>query len=78
MTRDNNGQASHENPMDVIKTPNKDTRVKIGNSNMRLCQESGESEKHTAWSHKDLEVGVHLKVLHVRISIPLDGMMKTQ
>ena len=61
---------SHEDPKDVITTSNKeDTKVKIVNSNTRLYHESGQSEKHRAWSRKDLEVGMHLKVLHGVVDI---------
>ena len=41
MTRDDDDQVNHEDPKDVIKTSNKDTGVKISNSNMRLYHESG-------------------------------------
>ena len=50
MTRDGDGQASHEDPKDVIKTSIKDTTVKIVNNNMRLNHETGQREKHRAWS----------------------------
>ena len=69
MTRDGDGQASHEDPKDVIKTSIKDTTVKIVNNNMRLYHESGQSEKRRAWSRKDLRVGMHLKVLHGVVDI---------
>ena len=69
MTRDDNGQASLEDPKDVIKTSHKDTIVKIVNSNMRLYYESGKSENHRAWSCKDLKVGMHLKVLHRVVNV---------
>ena len=69
ITRDGDGQASHEDPKDVIKTSIKDTTVKIVTNNMRLYHESGESEKHRAWLRKDLEVGMHLKVLHGVVDI---------
>ena len=69
MTRDGDGQAIHEDPKDVIKTSIKDTTVKIVNNNMRLNHESGQREKHRAWSRKDLKVGMHLKVLHGVVDI---------
>ena len=69
MTRDDDGQASDEDPKDVIKTYSKDTSVMIVNSNMRLYHKTGQSEKHRAWSGKDLEVGMHLKVVNVIIQI---------
>ena len=68
-TRDGDGKASHEDPKDVIKTSIKDTTVKTVNNNMRLNHESGQREKHRAWSRKDLGVGMHLKVLHGVVDI---------
>ena len=69
ITRDDDGQVSHEYPKDVIKTSNKDTSAKIVNYYMRLYHEGGKSEKHRVWSHKDLEVGMHLKVLHGVVNV---------
>ena len=43
--------------------------MKIFSSNMRLYYESGQSEKHRGWSRKDLEVGMHLKVLHGVVNV---------
>ena len=61
---------SHEDPKDVITTSNKeDTKVKIVNSNTRLYHESGQSEKHEICSFKDLEMGMHLKVLHGVVNV---------
>ena len=70
MKRDDDGQASHEDPKDVIVTSNKeDTSVKIVNSNTRMYHEGGQSEKHEIWSHKDLEVKMYLKVLHGVVNV---------
>ena len=69
MTRDDDGQASHQDSKNVIKTSSKDASVKIFNSNMRLYHETGQSEKYRAWSRKDLKVGMHLKVLHGVVNV---------
>ena len=56
---------------DVITTSNKEeTNVEVViNSNTRVCHESGQSAKHEIWSNKDLEVGMHLKVLHGVVNV---------
>ena len=64
MTRDDDGQASHQDPKKVIKRSCKDTSVKIFNSNMRLYHETRQIEKYRAWSRKNLKVDMQLKVLH--------------
>ena len=59
------------------------TSLKIINCNARLYHESGGSGKHGVWSHKDLQVGMHLKGLHgvtnvgIRIR-PWGGRHKTR
>ena len=66
MTRDGHGQTSHEDPKDVIKTSIKDTIGKIINNNMRLNHESGQREKHRAWSRKDLKVGMQYIIIQTK------------
>ena len=57
-------------PQDIDVTFNlkADTIIKIEesmeNSNIRRNHKDGRSGKHEKWSRKDLDVGIHLKILH--------------
>ena len=62
-TKDVEGQAGQEDwksvPWDDISTSNnKDNRIKVVISNVRLYDEDGRSEKHAMWSLKDLKKGL--------------------
>ena len=63
ITRDGDGQASHEDPKDVIVTSNKeDTSTGIVvNSNARVYHKSGQSPKHAMWSLKVIGMSIRLK-----------------
>ena len=62
-TKDVEGQVGQEDwksvPWDDISTSNnKDNRIKVVISNVRLYDEDGQSEKHAMWSLKDLKKGL--------------------
>ena len=64
----------------MIFTSNEKKEASMGivvNSNVRVYHEYGRSGKHGVLSHKDLEVGMHLKGLHEVVNVSIWHMHKS-